>query len=159
MPDISDIIKVSASITAAAPPARDFGRTMFFFPLVDDPVDEVFVAGARAAGIEGRIYTSLSDVGEDFETTHEAYKAAGIYFQQSPYPRAFVTGGWFAADANDVLIGGDDLDTVSDIETLAATETFAVNGDEPTSAPDFDGDASYADVATALQIAVRLVPA
>lgn len=45
-----------------------------------------------------RSYSGITDVGADFGMEAPEYKAANLYFQQTPQPRTLYIGRWIKAD-------------------------------------------------------------
>ena len=154
MPNLSDIVRVTATIASVTPPSREFGRSLFLYNVMDDPDDEDFVVGERLVALAGGIYPSLREVADDFDTDHEVYEMASKFFQMVPYPRPMVVSGRFSAGARDVVIG-DNPDTFANIQGIP-NPTFAIDGNAPSADPDFSGATDEDGLATALQISLRL---
>jgi len=116
-------VQVTARITPSIESSRDFGVTLLL-----DSVADVVTAQARARAIRAvGVYTKAADV------TTAGYAAAvtdaaGVYFQQDPYPKDLVIGTVIKT-AQPTLIFGDtsEATTQTDIRALA-TAAIVLNG-------------------------------
>lgn len=52
-----------------------------------------------------RLYTGIDGVATDFGTTTPEYKAAALYFEQSPQPDNLIIGRWADVDTPAILVG------------------------------------------------------
>ena len=143
MAEISDIVRVTASIRARGVLRKELGRTLF-----------VTLDGGLSAvgGDKVRAYRNFDGVAADFNANSEVYKAAQIYFAQIPFPRNFMVGRWNKDDSPTVIYGGapealGDLTAVSDGSFSLAGSDFA--------ALDLSGRGDLAAVAQALQDELR----
>ena len=96
--DIDSIVRVTAQIAPAGGLHREFGRTLFVYPATDS-------GSPDPQHLRVNPYTALDGVTGDYAATHDAAIAAGIYFQQRPYPRDFLATGWFEAGSATYLAG------------------------------------------------------
>ena len=86
MPEISEVVRVSASIVPRGELRKTFGVTLFV------TTDEDFLDATGAGRL--KTYTDIASVGKDFATTSEPYVAAQRYFSQEPFPKALIVGRW-----------------------------------------------------------------
>lgn len=86
---VSNVVNVSISLAALAAGPRSFGTLL--------------VLGTTAGVIDKiermRSYSSITEVGEDYGVDDPEYKAAKVYFGQSPKPRTVYIGFWDKANA------------------------------------------------------------
>ena len=141
--DIQDIVHVLATIAPGGALQPAFGRTLLVI------TDEDFDRGSQA---RTRVFANLDEVAEVFARDAEAYEAARVYFSQSPYPRPLVVGRWLGLDRNAKLIGGTP-GTLADLQAITSG-TMTVQGETVTN-PDLSGATSYADIAAAIQAALK----
>lgn len=92
---VSRVSNVTVTLSAKAAQGRNFGSMLILGASTVIPISERI-----------REYASADDVGTDFGITSEEYKAALIWFSQSPQPTMVYIGRW--------------------VETLVAAETGAV---------------------------------
>lgn len=92
---VSRVSNVTVTLSAKAAQGRNFGSMLILGASTVIPISERI-----------REYASADDVGTDFGIASEEYKAALIWFSQSPQPTMVYIGRW--------------------VETLAAAETGAV---------------------------------
>ena len=140
MADISSIVKIDEQIDTGGIARRDFGRTLFVTP------DTTLGSSDRL-----KVYADIAGVALDFATTSEPYKAANIYFAQTPFPKNLLIGRWFKADSAAELIGGT-LPTLTTIQAVVSG-SLRLNAVD-VSGMDFSSALSYADVATTLEAAI-----
>ena len=170
MPDLSDIVRVTATISPQSALQREFGRTLFLYPAHDSPLLSE-VMGRRARDVRVNVYNSLDSLDNDFGTDEEAYRAGNIYFQQVPFPRDFMTAGWFENGASGWIIGSD-TDTLANIMALGGTKRLtggtgvdlsaitaltstSVTVDGVSVSVDFSSQTSGSDIASTLQTALN----
>lgn len=103
---VSDVVNVSVVMSPIAAATRNFGSLLI---LGSSPVVDV---AERL-----RLYTSLDGVATDFGTTSQEYKAAALYFGQTPQPSVLYVGRWAQTATAAVLHGG----------VLTASEQALVN--------------------------------
>jgi len=72
---VSRVVRVQVSLALRAAQGRDFGALLILGP------SDVIVAPEVM-----RLYNDIESVATDFGTAAEEYKAALLYFQQSPQP-------------------------------------------------------------------------
>lgn len=72
---VSRVVRVQVSLALRAAQGRDFGALLILGP------SDVLLAPEVM-----RLYNDIESVATDFGTTAEEYKAANLYFQQSPQP-------------------------------------------------------------------------
>jgi hypothetical protein len=139
----NDIIRISTSIAPQGLVRRETGRTLYLTESDDITLED-----------RVKVYTSLSGVADDFATTSDVYKAAQVYFSQSPYPRNFLVGRHNEATSAAVLEGSATV-----VETTLATWnaisdgefTISVDGvEQDVTGLDFSLDASMTEVAAAI---------
>jgi len=140
MADISSIVKIDEQIDTGGIARRDFGRTLFV------TTDTTLGSSDRL-----KVYADIADVALDFATTSEPYKAANIYFAQSPFPKNLLIGRWFSADSAAELIGGT-LPSLAAIQAVVSG-SLRLNAID-ISGMDFSTALSYTDVATILEAAI-----
>lgn len=92
---VSDVVNVSISLAALAAGPRSFGNLLILGATdgVVDPVERL------------REYSGLTPVALDYGTDAPEYKAAELYFSQSPKPRTLYIGRWVKAASSAVLKG------------------------------------------------------
>lgn len=78
---VSRIVNVQVTLAARAAQARDFGALLI-----------LGTSNVITAAEVMRLYQDIESVATDFGTTSEEYKAANLYFQQSPQPRDLYIG-------------------------------------------------------------------
>lgn len=78
---VSRVVNVQVSLAPRAAAGRSFGALLILGPSDVLKAPEVM-----------RLYNDIESVGEDFGTTSEEWKAANLYFQQSPQPRDLYIG-------------------------------------------------------------------
>lgn len=71
-----------------------------------------------------RLYNDIASVGIDFGTSAPEYKAAALYFAQSPQPQALYVGRWAKTASAGLLRGG----VLSALEQTLATWTAITSG-------------------------------
>ncbi|HCD8182444.1 TPA: DUF3383 domain-containing protein [Enterobacter roggenkampii] len=72
---VSRVVRVQVSLALRAAQGRDFGALLI-----------LGTSGVITAPEVMRLYNDIESVAADFGTTSEEYKAANLYFQQSPQP-------------------------------------------------------------------------
>ena len=153
MPEISNIVRVSAILAPQGVLRREFGRTLFLYPAADSPdLDR------RARDLRVNEYASQATVANDYGTTEEAYRAGNIYFQQVPYPRDFLTAAWFEGGAVSQLVGTVPDGPLTAIKALSNT-TITVAGQSLSIDLDVTGtgNTGFGNIAAALQTAIRTI--
>ena len=145
---ISDIVEVTTVVSPRRQAVTD-RRTLF---LTRDSTQD--------AGGEGKVrsYDNLADVGKVFSTNSEPYRFAQTYFAGRPFPKTLVVGRWAEALQNTEVRGGAPAD-VGDISGAAVSNgSFAIAGEDVTGIA-FAQNATYTQIATAVQTALRNVTA
>lgn len=92
---VSDVVNVSVVMSPIAAATRNFGSLLI---LGSSPVVDVSERLRR--------YSSLDGVATDFGTTSQEYKAAALYFGQTPQPSVLYVGRWAQTATAAVLHGG-----------------------------------------------------
>lgn len=95
---VSNVVSVDVIISPKAATGRNFGALLILGS------SEVIPAAERV-----RMYSAIEDIGDDFGITSEEYKAAQVFFAQSPQPDSVYLGRWVKT------VGDDETDA---IETL-----------------------------------------
>jgi hypothetical protein len=95
---VSNVVSVDVIISPKAATGRNFGALLILGS------SEVIPAAERV-----RLYSAIEDIGDDFGITSEEYKAAQVFFSQSPQPDSVYLGRWVKT------VGDDETDA---IETL-----------------------------------------
>lgn len=110
---VSDIVNVSIVMSPVAAPTRNFGALLLLGS------SNVIDTGERI-----RSYSNIEGVAQDFGTTAPEYKAAALFFGQSPQPAILYIGRW-AQTATSGLIHGAVL---SAAEQVISSWTAITNG-------------------------------
>ena len=120
MAEVSDIVRVSATIRPRGTVRREHGRTLFL----------TSGSGLPASGSDGRVapFARLADVQEAFPGNDAVTNAAEKYFAQTPHPKNFLVGRWRKAAVPWVLRSG----------VLSSADIAAISGDSRTNAVDVD---------------------
>ena len=141
---LQDIVEVSSRIAGAEGQAREgFGAALFI--TTDDTLD-------RTGSGKVKKYRSLAAVSDDFDNTDEPYKAAAVYFAQTPYPKPFSIARWETTNTQWSITGGTPA-AVGSLVALA-DPTLIING--VTTVIDIpSGSTTGAQVAAAIQTALR----
>lgn len=92
---VSDVVNVSVVLSPIAAATRNFGSLLILgsSPVVD--------TAERL-----RLYTGLDGVATDFGTNAPEYRAAALYFGQTPQPSVLYIGRWAQTATSAVLHGG-----------------------------------------------------
>ena len=144
MADISRIVDVTATITAAAGGGTaDFGSALLL--TTDDTLPQTGSGKFES-------YDSFAAVGDDFAAASEPYRAAQTYFSQVPYPKPLVIGRWLHRAQGDVLTGAAP-DSVADIQGV--NNPTLIYAGTTISTLDFSADNSYSDIAGEIQTRLR----
>ena len=112
---VSDIVNVQVNMSPVAVPLRNFGA--------------LCIAGAsQVIDVHERIrmYSTLDGVAADFGSTAPEYKAADLFFSQSPQPAILYIGRFAPAGSRAVLHGG--IMTVAQQATLLNQMKSITNG-------------------------------
>lgn len=80
---VSRIANVTVTLSAKAAQGRNFGSMLILGTSTVIPISERL-----------RVYESADDIGTDFGVTSEEYKAAVVWFSQSPQPTQVYVGRW-----------------------------------------------------------------
>jgi hypothetical protein len=92
---VSDVVNVSVVLSPIAAATRNFGSLLILgSSSVVDTTERL------------RLYSSLDGVATDFGTSAPEYKAASLYFGQTPQPSVLYVGRWAQAATSAVLHGG-----------------------------------------------------
>ena len=143
--DIGSIVSVRATIAPSGTPREEFGRTLLL------TADNALPVSARL-----RNFANLVEVAEVFPPDSEPYRAARVYFSQSPYPRNLLIGRWAESGSLSRLRGGTPLplEQITGVPTVvrgtgvvASLDSFhgratALTGGSPASLETFHGRAT-----------------
>lgn len=91
---VNDIVTVTIQMSPVASPLRNFGSLLILGDSDIIDIQERY-----------RKYTSLSSIATDFGTTAPEYKAALLFFSQSPAPAQCYLGRWAASNTSGKLVG------------------------------------------------------
>lgn len=142
---LQNIIEVNSRIAGAEGSAlAGFGATLFV--TADDTQD---LEGSGSVDT----YRSLSALAEDFGSATEPYKAAAVYFAQSPYPKPFTVARWETTQTSWVLSGAT-TDILAVASLVGVAKTLIING-VTTTVTVQSGVTTEAAVAAAWQTALR----
>ncbi|HDL6968650.1 TPA: DUF3383 family protein, partial [Yersinia enterocolitica] len=110
---VSNIVNVTVNMAVRAAMARNFGSLLVVGP------SPVIDAHERL-----RSYSSATDIASDFGLDAPEYKAANLYYQQSPQPIDSYVGRWVKEDAAGLLRGA----ILNPTQQLMANFTAVVDG-------------------------------
>lgn len=145
---VSKVVNVSVLTSPTFPARRGFGL-----------LNIIGVSPRLPLGDRFRSYTSLDDVGEDFEVTDEEYKAALVFFSQSPRPTELAISRRFSAAAPGELIGGTDYENDLAQFTAISDGGFDVSIDGALAkikSLDFSAATNFNQVASIIQTGVQV---
>lgn len=146
---LSDAVKVTARITPEGVSRREFGIGLYLHHVttsITERDEAEFIRKApRYANADGP---------KDDNAPTAVRTAAGVWFQQSPFPRNLVVGTIIGAAQSSLIFSKDDL-SVTGIEALGDNASLSLGGNVFTA--DFDGLTTLADIATALQVGIRSI--
>lgn len=132
---VSDVVNVDVIIAPRAATGRNFGSLLILGPSEVIPVTERI-----------REYSVLEDIGTDFGVDSEEYKAATVFFSQSPQPNQVLVGRWAKT------LGTDES---GEVETLMAAVNAVMEYTNWYGLAIASGeaitDADYLSVATAIE--------
>lgn len=113
---VNRLIKVTLTINPLASPSRGFGTLLIIGDSDAIPSNERF-----------RSYTNINDVAQDFGVDSEEYKAAMLYYSQSPAPTNLMIARWNQTAAPSELRGAILSSAEKDISqwTSITNGTFA----------------------------------
>ncbi len=80
---VSNVVNVDVIMSPTAATGRNFGALLILGPSEVIPITERI-----------RLYSAVEDIGTDFGVTSEEYKAATVFFSQSPAPTQVYVGRW-----------------------------------------------------------------
>jgi len=80
---VSNVVNVDVIMSPTAATGRNFGALLILGPSEVIPITERI-----------RLYSAAEDIGTDFGVTSEEYKAATVFFSQSPAPTQVYVGRW-----------------------------------------------------------------
>jgi len=146
---ISDIVNVQVVLTPLAAQTRNFGSLLILGDSnVIDTTERL------------RLYTTLDAIAEDFGTNAPEYKAAALYYGQTPQPSVCYVGKWAQSATSGLLRGGvlsasqQLLTNFSAITDGGAKITIDGGAEQVLSALDFTGVANLNAVAAVLDAAI-----
>jgi hypothetical protein len=93
--NVSDVVSVSIVMSPKAASTRNFGSLLILG-------DSAIIDTTERL----RLYTTLDGVAADFGTTAPEYKAAALYFGQTPQPSTLYVGKWARVAMSGILHGG-----------------------------------------------------
>lgn len=99
---LSRVTNVTVTLSARAAQGRNFGSMLILGDSTVIPISERL-----------RLYSRAEDIGDDFGVDSEEYKAAVIWFSQSPQPIQVYVGRWaktMAVGEQGVMSNGDFFD-------------------------------------------------
>lgn len=143
---ISDIVRINTIISPRRRPTTSRKTLLLTRDMTLD------------AGGSGKIrsFANFSELAQIFGSTSAPYRAGQIFFGQVPFPRELVIGRW-AENAADHEIRGGAPAPVADISGTAITDgSLAVGGEDITNIG-ITLNATYAQIAAAVQTAVAAV--
>ena len=147
----SDAVRVTARISPAGLNRREFGLSLFLHHVTGTIATRAEAEFIRTV----RRYANAKAVADD-QAPSAVQKAAGVYFQQSPFPRNLMGAAVIAA-AQPSLIFSADARVISTIEALGNNTALSLDGNAFT--VNLDAVASMANIAAALQTGIRTVAA
>lgn len=148
---VSNVVNVDVIMSPTAATGRNFGALLILGTSTVIPVTERI-----------RLYSSAADIGTDFGTDSEEYKAAVVFFGQSPTPDQVYVGRWaktlatgeagsvetllqavnaaldynswygLAVADSDVLVDADVLAAAAAIESAAVSRVMGITTSETT---------------------------
>ena len=80
---VSNVVNVDVIMSPTAATGRNFGALLILGPSEVIPITERI-----------RLYSAVEDIGTDFGVNSEEYKAATVFFSQSPAPTQVYVGRW-----------------------------------------------------------------
>ena len=145
---VNRLIRTSVNLSPAASARRGFGTLLAIG-------DSDVIDGAERL----RSYTTLESVLDDFGTSAPEYKAAVLYFAQSPRPTTLMIGRMFSAASTAILRGGALKSTEQNLANFTAVSagSFKIDVDGATktvSALDLSTAVSLPDVASKVEAAI-----
>jgi hypothetical protein len=143
---VSKVVRVNILTSPTFPSRRGFGLLMILGSSARLPLGERL-----------RFYADMDAVGVDFSTTDEEYKAAQIFFSQSPRPSELAIGRRFPSAAPGELLGGTNATKV--IATWQAVTSggfkITIDGTERSlTTLNFSSDTTLNAVASRIQAAL-----
>lgn len=144
---VSRVVRVQVSLALRAAQGRDFGALLILGTSTVITAPEVM-----------RLYNDIESVAADFGTTSEEYKAANLYFQQSPQPLNLYIGKMSktAVPATAGTLTGAQLNAAEQrIENFSAVTDGALNitidgAEKNITAVDLSAVTTLTEVATAV---------
>lgn len=146
---LSDAVKVTARISPEGFSRREFGLGLYLHY-----VNTAITARADAEFIRAVRRYSNADAVKDDDAPSAVQKAAGIWFQQSPFPRNFMAGTVIATAQSSYIFSATGL-TVAAIEALGDSTALTLNENNFTA--NFDTLTTPAAIATALQTGIQSI--
>lgn len=145
---VNRLIRTSVNLSPAASARRGFGTLLAIG-------DSDVIDGAERL----RSYTTLESVLDDFGTSAPEYKAAVLYFAQSPRPTTLMIGRMFSSASTAILRGGALNSTEQNLANFTAVSagSFKIDVDGATktvSALDLSTAVSLPDVASKVEAAI-----
>jgi hypothetical protein len=145
---VSRVVDVDVNFAPVAAPAAAFDTLL----IMGD--SDVLTAGE---GI--RAYEAMEQVAEDFQATDPEFRAAQLYFSQTPQPNTLFIGRWARTPSAGVLIGGPLTNAEQQMASwnaiTAGAFKIAVNGGAPLDVTglNFGGDGNLNAIAAKIDTA------
>lgn len=146
---LSDAVKVTARITPEGVSSREFGIGLYLHKVTTAITDREEAEFIRRVPR----YANAAALADDDAPT-AVRTAAGIWFQQSPFPRNFMVGTVMESPQPSLIYGTPDV-SVTAVEALGDGVSLSLNGEDVDA--DFDSETTLAGIATALQTGIRKV--
>jgi hypothetical protein len=145
---VSGVVNVTVTISPLAAGQRNFGVALVLG-------DSAVIDTAERV----RAYRTLDEVAAEFGTSAAEYKAADLYFSQSPQPNLLYIGRWASGPSHAVLHGGVlsglEQDMTSWTAITAGSMAITTNGTVRTlSALDFSAQTNLNGVAAVIDAAL-----
>lgn len=149
---VSTVVNVSIAIGATFPARAGFGTL------------NIVTAETGVISLAERIrsYSNIDGVAADWASTTEAYKAAAAYFSQQPKPTSLKISTRYPTAQAAQLRGGAVVENSVNLALFTVISngsfTISINGtSEDITGLNFTGDTTLAEVAAAIQTALRAV--
>lgn len=100
----------------------------------------------------GKKYSSLTEVGEDFNSSTQVYLAATAFYAQTPRPKYFTAISVYEADQSAMVLGGGHATTAELVTITSGILDVVIDGAPFSIAVDFTGITNEADVVNLINI-------
>lgn len=148
---VNKVVNVTVKSTATFPQRKGFGVLLI-----------IGNSSKLPTGDRIRSYSAIEDVAADFATTDEEYKAAQVYFSQSPRPITLMIGRRFASAVAAELLAGVGYDKTLSNFTAITNGGFDITIDgalKQVTAVNLSTAVSFNQVASLIQTKLQLVAA